>query len=334
MRSFKRLLVAALLMALLGGGVIGWQFYSFKTQPLIVTVPQVFEVKPGASLAQVAKGLKERGLIDYPRYMTLWGRIQGTAGQLRMGEYRIEPGMTALTLLEQMVKGQVIQYSLTIVEGWTYKQMMQAVHGNEKLVHTLKDLPASEVMTKLGAAGEHPEGRFFPDTYHFTAGMSDFDFIKRAYDGMTARLEQEWSQRAEELPYKTPYEALIMASIVERETGVAHERGEIAGVFVRRLQIGMKLQTDPTVIYGIGESYDGDIRRSDLITDTPYNTYTRYGLPPTPIAMPSGEAIHAALHPLAGTSLYFVAKGDGGHYFSATLPEHEAAVRHYLLNKQ
>ncbi len=333
MRAFKGLLAVALVVALLGAALIVWQFYSFKTQPLAVTTPQIFEVKPGASLGQVANALKARGVIKYPRYFTLWGRIQGMAGQLHMGEYRLEPGMTALTLLDHMVKGEVIQYSLTVIEGWSYKQLLQAIQSNDKLQQTLKGLSASEVMAKLGAAGEHPEGRFYPDTYNFTAGMSDIDFLKRAYDAMSARLEKEWSERASGLPYKSPYEALIMASIVERETGVAQERGEIAGVFVRRLQIGMKLQTDPTVIYGIGDSYDGDIRRDDLLTDTPYNTYTRYGLPPTPIAMPSGDAIHATLHPADGASFYFVAKGDGSHYFSATLPEHEEAVKRYLLKQ-
>ncbi len=333
MRSFKGLFVIALLVALLGAALIAWQFYSFKTKPLAVTTPQIFEVKAGTSLGQVANALKARGVIEYPRYLALWGRIQGTAGKLHMGEYRLEPGMTALTLLNNMVTGQVIQYSLTVVEGWSYKQLMQAIQANEKLLHTLDGLSAREVMAKLGVADEHPEGRFYPDTYNFTAGMSDVDFLKRAYDAMSVRLAKEWSEKAPGLPYKSPYEALIMASIIERETGVAAERDEIAGVFVRRLQIGMKLQTDPTVIYGIGDSYDGNIRRSDLVTDTPYNTYTRYGLPPTPIAMPSGAAIHAALHPLAGTSLYFVAKGDGAHYFSATLPEHEAAVRRYQLKQ-
>lgn len=334
MKSFKGLLGLAVVVALLGMAVIGWQFYSLKSKPLALTAPQLFEVKQGASLGQVANALKAQGLIDYPRYLTLWGRFQGAAGQLHVGEYRLEPGMTALELLDRMVKGQVIQYSLTIVEGWSFKQLMQAIQAQEKLRHTLDGVAASEIMAKLGAAGEHPEGRFYPDTYKFPLGMSDLDFLKRAYGAMAARLEQEWAQRDAGLPYSSPYEALIMASIIERETAVPHERDEIAGVFVRRLQIGMRLQTDPTVIYGMGDSYDGNIRRNDLLTDTPYNTYTRAGLPPTPIAMPSGEAIHAALHPAAGTALYFVAKGDGSHYFSATLPEHEAAVRTYQLKQR
>lgn len=334
MRSFKGLLAIAVVVALLGAVVIGWQFYSLKSKPLALTEPQLFEVKPGASLGQVANGLQARGLISYPRYLTIWGRLRGAAGQLHVGEYRIEPGMTALDLLDRMVKGQVIQYSLTVVEGWTFKQMMEAIRSNSKLQQTLAGLSDGEIMAKLGHPDEHPEGRFYPDTYNFPSGMSDADFLKRAYDAMSARLEQEWSQRGKELPYKSAYEALTMASIIERETAVAAERDEIAGVFVRRLQQGMKLQTDPTVIYGMGDHYDGNIRRSDLLTDTPYNTYTRYGLPPTPIAMPSGEAIHAALHPVEGRSLYFVARGDGTHYFSATLAEHEQAVRIYQLKQQ
>lgn len=334
MKPFKGLLGIALVVALLGATLIGWQFYSLTTKPLALTGPQIFEVKPGASLGQVANDLKERGLIAYPRYLALWGRLRGAAGQLHVGEYRLEPGMTALALLDQMVKGQVLQYSLTLVEGWSFKQMMQAIRSNGKLQQTLDGVAPDEIMARLGAAGEHPEGRFYPDTYNYPAGMSDLDFLKRAYDAMTVRLEQEWAQREKELPYNSPYEALIMASIIERETAVPEERDEIAGVFVRRLQQGMRLQTDPTVIYGMGDSYDGDIRRNDLLTDTPYNTYTRVGLPPTPIAMPSGEAIHAALHPAAGSSLYFVARGDGTHYFSATLAEHEAAVRIYQLKQQ
>lgn len=289
MKPFKGLLGVAVVVALLGAAVIGWQFYSVTTKPLALTEPEIFEVKPGASLGQVANDLKERGLIAYPRYLTLWGRLRGAAGQLHVGEYRIEPGMTALTLLDQMVKGQVLQYSLTLVEGWSFKQMMEAIRSNNKLQQTLAGVAPGEIMAKLGAAGEHPEGRFYPDTYNFPAGMSDLDFLKRAYDAMAARLEQEWSQREKELPYSSPYEALIMASIIERETAVPEERDEIAGVFVRRLQQGMRLQTDPTVIYGMGDSYDGDIRRNDLLTDTPYNTYTRAGLPPTPSLCPAAR---------------------------------------------
>ena len=333
MRSFKGLVAVAVVMSLLAAGAIVWQFYNFKSTPLSLTTPQVFEVESGASLSQVASSLKSHGLIAYPRFFALWGRLEGKAGRLHVGEYRVEPGMTAQVLLDRMAQGDVIQYSLTLVEGWTFKQMMQAVQANGKLTHTLDSLPPREIMAKLGVADEHPEGRFYPDTYNFPAHMTDLDFLKRAYDAMSVRLKQEWSQRAPELPYKSPDEALIMASIVERETAVPQEREEIAGVFVRRLQTGMRLQTDPTVIYGMGDKYDGDIRRHDLLTDTPYNTYTRAGLPPTPIAMPSGEAIHAALHPATGTSLYFVAKGDGSHYFSATLAEHEAAVRIYQLKQ-
>jgi UPF0755 protein len=333
MRSFKGLFGVAVVISLLAAAAIVWQFYSFRSTPLPVTTPQLFEVESGASLSQVANSLKARGLIAYPRFFALWGRLEGKAGRLHVGEYRVEPGMTAQALLDRMARGDVIQYSLTLVEGWTFRQMMQAVNENKKLIHTLDGLPPREIMAKLGAANEHPEGRFYPDTYNFPAHMTDLDFLKRAYEAMSARLEQEWAGRAKELPYNSPYEALIMASIVERETAVPEEREEIAGVFVRRLQTGMRLQTDPTVIYGMGDRYQGNIRRNDLLTDTPYNTYTRAGLPPTPIAMPSGEAIHAALHPTAGRSLYFVAKGDGSHYFSATLAEHEAAVRIYQLKQ-
>ena len=239
--------------------------------------------------------------------------------------------MTALQLLDNMVRGKVVQYSLTLVEGWTFKQMMAAINAHPSITHTLTGLTNSQLMTQLGWADQHPEGHFYPDTYSFSRGFSDVAFLQRAHRMMVQRLASEWRQRDTTVPYKTPYDALIMASIVERETGAAEERAQIAGVFVRRLKIGMALATDPTVIYGIGASFDGNLRKRDLQTDTPYNTYLRRGLPPTPIAMPGGDAIHAALHPASGKTLYFVARGNGTHYFSETLQEHNNAVRKYQL---
>ncbi len=241
--------------------------------------------------------------------------------------------MTALQLLQQMVDGEVIQHTLTLVEGWSFKQVMVALRAHHAIRATLQGLTAAEIMSRLGYAGQHPEGRFFPDTYHFPKATSDIEFLRRAYSAMAERLEQEWVAREPDLPLKSAYEALILASIIEKESAVSAERAEIAGVFIRRLNKGMRLQTDPTVIYGMGEAYDGNIRRRDLRHDTPYNTYTRKGLPPTPIAMPGGEAIHAALHPASAESLYFVARGDGTHYFSATLEEHNRAVRKYQLKR-
>jgi UPF0755 protein len=228
----------------------------------------------------------------------------------------------------------VIQYPLTLVEGRTFRQALAVIASDPVLVADIGALTDEEIIARIGHPGVHPEGRLFPDTYLFPRGMGALDLVKRAYGRMEAVLAEEWDKRAPGLPFKDPYEALILASIVEKETGLAAERPEIAGVFVRRMQKGMRLQTDPTVIYGLGAAFDGNLRRVDLTTDTPYNTYTRGGLPPTPIALPGREAIHAVLHPAAGDSLYFVAKGDGSHAFSATLDEHNRAVRRYQLGGQ
>ncbi len=290
-----------------------------------------YMVEPGSTLNRVARDLKDKGLITKPRNMVWLAHWEGMANSIKAGEYLLEPGITALEFLNHLVSGKVIEYSLTVVEGWNIHQMLQAVRASEYLNHSMDALDAVQVMEKLGLGIQHPEGRFFPDTYHFTRGMSDLAFLKRAYHAMNVRLQQEWENRIVGLPYKNSYEALIMASIIEKETAVASERQTIAGVFVRRLVKGMRLQTDPTVIYGLGEAYDGNIRRRDLQKDTPYNTYRRSGLPPTPIAMPGVESIHAALHPEQGTALYFVAKGDGSHYFSSTLEEHNKAVIKYQL---
>jgi len=219
------------------------------------------------------------------------------------------------------------------VEGWNFKQMRVAIAGQQALEQTLVELSDQEIMQRLGYADEHPEGRFLPDTYHFPKGTTDLAFLKRAYQAMQGLLDAEWEQRDPGLPLNSPYEALILASIVEKETGLASERPEIAGVFVRRLKKGMKLQTDPTIIYGMGESYKGNIRRRDLKQDTPYNTYLHKGLTPTPISMPGADALHAVLHPKEGKSLYFVAKGEGSHQFSKTLVEHNRAVRKYQLKR-
>lgn len=290
-----------------------------------------YMVVPGSSLHRVARDLKAKGLIESARKLVWLAHWEGMANSIKAGEYKLEPGITTLEFLNHLVSGKVIEYSLTVVEGWNFRQMIQAIRANEYLTHSLEGHSSEQVMEKLGMDKQHPEGRFFPDTYHFTRGMSDVAFLQRAYRAMELRLQQEWENRAAGLPYKTPYEALIMASIIEKETAVPTERQAIAGVFVRRLEKGMRLQTDPTVIYGLGESFDGNIRRRDLQQDNPYNTYRRSGLPPTPIAMPGAEAIHAALHPEAGTALYFVSKGDGSHYFSSTLDEHNKAVIKYQL---
>ena len=290
-----------------------------------------YELESGSNLSRAIRDLANAGIINKPRYVRLAARLAGKDKQIHAGEYIIKAGMTAQDFLQMLYSGKVVQYALTLVEGWNFTQLMDAVNSHPQLTHTLTGLSDSEVMQKLGYANEYPEGRFLPDTYHFPKGMSDVAFLQRAYKAMQALLESEWPQRAVGLPYNTVYEALIMASIVEKETGLPSERREIAGVFIRRLEKRMRLQTDPTVIYGMGERYRGNIRKRDLLRDTPYNTYTRSGLPPTPIAMPGRDAIHAALHPDESDNLYFVARGDGSHHFSATLKEHNQAVIKYQL---
>jgi len=331
-----KIFAALFLVICIASGWFALQLSSFKNSPINLNQEHLFVITPGSSLNKIAYAMQAEGLIDQPRYLTLLGRWYGHAVKLKVGEFLLTPGMTPVQVLDKIVAGDVLEYSLTVVEGWSFKQMLQAIHNNEKLKHELKGLDSEQIMQKLGKPGEHPEGRFLPETYRFTAGMSDVEFLKRAYEAMQQRLQQEWQQREEGLPYQSAYEALIMASIIEKETAVPSERAEIAGVFVRRLQKNMRLQTDPTVIYGIGESYDGNIRRRDLRHDTPYNTYTRHGLTPTPIALPGADAIHAALHPAKGDSLYFVAMGEGSngrHYFSASLEEHINAVRKYQLKR-
>lgn len=318
----------------------GWLLLDYRT--FVNTPLQVDEngseylVTPGTSLARLANGLASRGFIEQPRYLRLLGRWMGVSQKLKAGEYHIASGTTPAEFLQMLVDGRVRLYSFTIVEGWTFRQMMEMLQQNETLLHTLRDpqghtLDGESIMQRLGFPQQHPEGRFFPETYHFPRGTSDVDFLRRAYHLAEQRLQQEWLQRDTGLPLQDPYEALILASIVEKETAVKSERGRIAGVFIRRLQHNMRLQTDPTVIYGMGDDYQGNIRRRDLRRDTPYNTYTRKGLPPTPIALASGEAIHAVLHPEPGNSLYFVSRGDGTHHFSDTLQEHNQAVIKYQL---
>ena len=324
--------VAGFLVAILGAG---WLWFAHNTaldRALAVgDQAAILTVEPGTSLARVADELEELGFLKSPRFWVWHARWKGYAPKIKAGEYRIEPGTTSRELLHDLVAGKVVQHALTLVEGWSFKQMMRAIAANPVLVHKLQGDAAVQVMVELGLPGEHPEGRFFPDTYHFPRGTSDVDILRRAHQTMELRLQQEWSRRAASLPYRDPYEALILASIVEKEAGEPTELPEIAGVYVRRLKQGMRLESDPTVIYGLGEAFDGNLTRRDLRGITPYNTYRTRGLPPTPIAMPGGAAIHAALNPAPGEALFFVAKGDGTHYFSATLDEHQRAVAKYQL---
>ena len=330
-----RLFILLVLMVLLAAVITLGRYQKFQDTALELPEQEMLYTMPvGTSLNQLAYDLYSRNIIEYPRFLILLGRETGAARRLQAGEYILQQGVTPRTLLEQLVDGKVNQYGLTLIEGYTFREMLQRIHDDPVLTHTLTDETDAGIMEMLGHPGEHPEGRFLPDTYYFTRGTTDIDFLARAWQAMRAQLESAWDEREEGLPFETPEEALILASIVEKETGVAEERPVIAGVFIRRLQKGMLLQTDPTVIYGMGDKFDGNLRLRDLRADTPYNTYTRKGLPPTPIAMPGVDAIHAVLHPAKGKSLYFVAMGEGKHYFSNTLKQHNLAVDKFQKNKK
>ena len=329
-RLLYRLIAVSILAAAIGGGWL-WNDYRLFLQTPMTDKPLSYMLEPGANLTRVVRDLARQGVIAKPRYLLFHARLQGNANRIGAGEYLIDAGSTPAEFYQQLVDGKVVQHALTIVEGWNFRQMMAALNAHPLIKHTLTDAGDAQIMAAIGHAGEHPEGRFLPDTWHFPRGISDVEFLRRAYAAMQTYLMQEWQKRDTGLPLKTPYEALILASIVEKETGLASERPAIAGVFIRRLQKRIRLQTDPTVIYGMGERYKGNIRRADLKRDTPYNTYRHHGLPPTPIALPGRAAIRAALHPAPGDALYFVARGDGSHYFSATLEEHNRAVIKYQL---
>ncbi len=325
--SIKLMFLVGLLLT-----IAVFDYFSVINSPMIKTGEAVnYEVGAGSNLTRIIYDLHKRGYIKKPRYLLLYAKLHGSANKISTGEYQIKPGVRAGEFMQQLLSGKVIQYAITIVEGWNIYQLLEVINDDPYLIHSLQGLSHKQIMSKIGYPDIHPEGRFYPDTYHFPKGLTDVQFLQRAYTAMQAKLATEWQQRAVGLPYKTPVEALTMASIVEKETGQSHERQAIAGVFVRRLEKRMRLQTDPTVIYGLGPTFDGNIRRRDLQADTPYNTYRHYGLPPTPIAMPGGEAIHAAMHPTEGNALYFVSRGDGSHYFSASLEEHNQAVIKYQL---
>ncbi len=328
LRRFLFLILVAVAMA---GGWLFMQVDDYLDTPLPLHEAVSYELQSGSNFIAVLNDLSGQGIVTRPRYLRWYGRVSGLDRKIKAGEYQLQAGMTPRQLIAMLTRGKVRQYSLTIVEGWTFRQMMDLVRRSRELKQTLDGLDDAAIMERLGQPGVHPEGWFLPDTYHFPKGMSDLAFLKRANQAMQTVLNSEWARRAGNLPYKTPYEALIMASIVEKETGLASERRAIAGVFVRRLKKGMRLQTDPTVIYGMGARYQGNIRKSDLRRDTAYNTYRRAGLPPTPIALPGRDAIHASLHPDDSDNIYFVARGDGSHQFSATLKQHNEAVIKYQL---
>ncbi len=322
---------AMIVVAVLGVGV--WQVNSFMSTE--VSVPDngiEFDIPNGSSFAAVTQQLVELGVIEGDFWLRLYGRWSGVANAVQAGHYLISAGATPASILEQFTSGAVRLFSFTIIEGWNHRDLLNALQANEAIEASMTEEDWPGLLAELGANAMHPEGLFLPETYRFSRGTTDRELLTQAYSLMQTVLAKEWSQRDESAPLASPYDALILASIVEKETARADERQRIAGVFTRRLEKRMRLQTDPTVIYGIGPGFNGNLTRADLRSDTPYNTYTRHGLPPTPIALPGRAAIHAALNPASGDELYFVATGlgDGSHRFSATKAEHDAAVAEYL----
>ena len=326
MRFLLRLFLFLVLLA----GALGGTLYWWATQPLATTSERVdFRIPNGTGLRAAAGLIRDAGVDVDPLLLSVLARALRAESGIKAGSYEIDRGITPYDLLGKLMRGQVSLGEITLVEGWTFRQWRTRIDRHPDLRHDTRGLREAEIAARLGIAPTALEGMLFPDTYLFDKQSSDLDLLARALRMQQKRLETAWAQRGENLPYRTPYEALIMASIVEKETGRESDRPMVAAVFVNRLRSGMLLQTDPTVIYGVGESFDGNLRKRDLLADTPYNTYTRAGLPPTPIAMPGLASLQAALHPAASDVLYFVARGDGSSQFSRTLDEHNRAVNRY-----
>lgn len=315
---------------LLLSGAIGYAWY-WQDQPLSIATETRVELHKGEAFRGFADSLAASGVIDHPFIWTLHARVTGSARRVQAGEYLVGPKDTPATLIERLVRGDVIGYEVQLIEGWTVRQVLARLANTPELEHTLEGADELTLLGALGLPEGHAEGLFFPDTYVFSRGMSDADILRSAYRKLQDELGRAWETRAAGLPYSTPYEALIVASLVEKETGREEDRPHIAQVFVSRLQEGMRLQTDPSVIYGVGAQFDGNLRRTHLRADTPYNTYTRKGLPPTPIALVGIRSLTAAMHPAEGDYLFFVSRGDGTSEFSISLEDHEAAVRKYQL---
>ncbi len=324
------IVAAALLFGFLLMAEVMRDFRSFVREPLAIGPEGTgLALAPGTSYRDMVRQLAAQGFTRDSWRWRLLTVDNDLAERIQAGEYWLEPGTTPPMLLDFLVNGAVQMHSFTIVEGWTFAQMRDAIAQSDLFSHIASDLSDQELMSELGRPGEHPEGRFLPETYHLPRGTTDLAFMERSMTAMAVVLEEAWSARDTGLPYDGPGDVLIMASIIEKETANPDERSRIAGVFVRRLHKHMRLQTDPTVIYGLGSGFDGDIRSADLKNDTPYNTYTRHGLPPTPIALPGIDALEAAVHPAEGIVLYFVATGDGQHVFAETLEEHNGNVARY-----
>ena len=319
------LLLLAALAAMVGGAVAWW-----LGQPLQTSAPSLeLEIEPGTSPRGVAQAVVDAGVQTDARWLYYWFRLSGQDRQIRAGNYELNAGVTPRSLLQKLVRGEESLRAITFVEGWTFRQMRALMAKEEFLKHDTALMSEADIMAALGKPGMAAEGMFFPDTYTYAKGSSELAVLRRAQHAMERRLHEAWAQRSADTPLKSAYEALILASIVEKETGKASDRGQIAGVFSNRLRVGMRLQTDPSVIYGLGANFDGNLRRRDLQTDTPWNTYTRAGLPPTPIAMPGKASLMAAVRPDPTKAYYFVARGDGSSHFSANLEEHNRAVNRY-----
>lgn len=327
-------LAAVGLLALLAGAVAAYAWY-WTTHPVDMGHDRaMYVVEPGSGVRAIARSMNAAGIAVHPDGLAALARYSGLDKQIKAGPYEAVRGDTPQRLLERMARGEVVQARVTLVEGWTYRRIRQALQESPDVKQTLGNISDAEILERLGTEYASPEGLFLPDTYVFAPGTSDFEVLQLAYRAQIAALNQAWETRSPDLPLATPYEALVLASIVEKETGMVEDRGRVAGVFVNRLRSGMPLQTDPTVIYGMGDSYQGRIRKRDLQTDTPWNTYTRPGLPPTPIASPGRAALNAALHPEAHRFYYFVSRGDGSSEFSQNLRDHNRAVAKYILGRK
>jgi UPF0755 protein len=324
-----RLLLSLALLATLAAWAYG-AWYVHAPVP-VASLPVEFEVPAGSSLRATVRSLERAGLVTRPLHFEMYARITGRAGEIKAGNYEVTAPASPAELLDKLTRGAVMQAELRIIEGWNVAQLRAALDASPYLRHDTEGLSDVELVARIGATEQHPEGLFFPDTYLFARGSSDLAVLRRAYRALQRHLAEEWAQRAAGVPYKTPYEALVMASIVEKETGRAEERDRIAGVLVNRLRIGMALQADPTVIYGLGRDFDGNLKRAHLTADGPYNTYMRPGLPPTPIALPGHASLRAALRPAQTKALYYVSRGDGTSQFSRNLEEHNRAVSKYQL---
>ena len=326
--AFFAAFLAGLVIVSVTSSILFWRALD---SPMSITESgEWLSVPLGTPLVRVANGLNERGILQAPRILSIYGRLSGDATRIHAGEYLIPPASTPIQLLDQLVSGQVYLHQITVVDGWRFQEFVAALQDHEAVDSA--GLDAEVVMDTLGMPGAHPEGRFFPDTYWFPRDTPAIDILQESHEALEEQLALAWSSYRTGTVLQRPYDALILASIIEKETALANERRRIAGVFHRRLEQGVRLQTDPTVIYGLGSNFDGNLRRADLVQDTPYNTYTRAGLPPTPISLPGRAALDAAVDPEVGPELYFVAtgEGDGSHYFSSTLEEHNAAVARYL----